>query len=116
MSNITVLKSKIHRAIVTDSDLDYEGSITIDRKLMDLANFLPSEQVHVLNISNGSRFITYVLEGKPDSGDICINGAAARLAQEGDIVIILAYISMEEEKAKSWKPKVVRVDSRNRPL
>ena len=108
-----MLKSKIHRARVTDANIDYEGSITIDKKLMEEADILPYEQVHVLNINNGARFETYAIEAEPDSGEICINGAAARLAAIGDKVIILSYCHVKDEEARSFAPKLVYVDSKN---
>ena len=107
----TMLKSKIHRATVTGADIDYEGSIAIDTRLMEAADILPFEQVHVLNINNGARFETYVIKG--EKGEICINGAAARLAIKGDTVIILTYQQMEEEEARTYTPKLVHVDLNN---
>ena len=109
----TMLKSKIHRATVTDGNIDYEGSITIDTQLMEAADMLPYEQVQVLNINNGARFSTYVIEGEPGSGDICLNGAAARLAVKGDLVIILTYTDMPDEEARNYKPRIVLVDEKN---
>jgi aspartate 1-decarboxylase len=109
----TMLKSKIHRARVTDANIDYEGSITIDKKLMTAADILPYEQVHVLNINNGARFTTYAIEGKEGHGDICLNGAAARLGVKGDIVIILTYDQVREEEMKNYHPKVVHVNKNN---
>ena len=106
-----MLKGKIHRARVTDANLDYEGSITIDRKLMDAADILHYEQVHVLNINNGARFTTYAIEG--EKGEICLNGAAARLVQKGDLVIILAYCHVHDEEARGFTPKLVYVDEKN---
>jgi aspartate 1-decarboxylase len=106
-----MLKSKIHRATVTDANIDYEGSITIDKKLMSKADILPYEQVHVLNINNGHRFATYAIEG--EKGDMCLNGAAALLAKKGDLVIILTYATVSEKAALSLKPKVVLVDAKN---
>ncbi|MGB4057120.1 MAG: aspartate 1-decarboxylase [Alphaproteobacteria bacterium] len=111
---IRMLKSKIHRATVTQCDLHYEGSITVDRALLDATGILPYEQVDVLNINNGERFTTYAIEGKKNSGIIGINGAAARLAQKGDLVIICAYANMEEKEAKKHKPIVVLTDAKNR--
>jgi aspartate 1-decarboxylase len=108
-----MLKSKIHRATVTDANIDYEGSITIDKKLMAAADILPYEQVHVLNINNGARFSTYAIEGQEDSGEICLNGAAARLVVRGDLVIILTYTDVSEEEARHHTPKVVHVDAKN---
>jgi len=113
---ITLCKSKIHRATVTDANLNYEGSITIDRKLMEAANFLPYERVQVLNINNGQRAETYVIEGEAESGTICCNGALARLAEIGDLVIIVAYGLMPEAEAKNYIPKVVHVNERNQLL
>ena len=109
----TMLKSKIHRAHVTDANIDYEGSITIDKRLMAEADILPYEQVQVLNINNGARFSTYAIEGKEDSGEICLNGAAARLVVKGDLVIILTYCDVREEDARHHVPKVVHIDARN---
>jgi aspartate 1-decarboxylase len=110
----TMLKSKIHRAHVTDANIDYEGSITIDRKLMAEADILPYEQVHVLNINNGARFTTYAIEGEEGSGAICLNGAAARLAVKGDIVIILTYCQVPEEATKNHRSKIVHVNEKNK--
>ena len=109
----TMLKGKIHRARVTEVNLDYEGSITIDRVLMEAADILPYEMVHVLNIDNGARFQTYAIEGEPGSGEVCINGAAARLVSEGDTVIILAYMGVADEEARAVHPRLVYVDERN---
>ena len=106
-----MLKSKIHRARVTDVNIDYEGSISIDKKLMEEADILPYEQVQVLDINNGARFTTYAIEG--GSGEICINGAAARLAATGDTVIILTYCNVKEEEVHNFAPKLVYVDTRN---
>lgn len=110
--NITILKSKIHRATVTDANLDYEGSISIDTKLIKKANMHNFEKVDVLNVNNGARFSTYIIPGK--DGEICLNGAAARMAHKGDKVIIVTYTQIEEEKADSWQPVVVHVDEKNR--
>jgi aspartate 1-decarboxylase len=109
----TMLKSKIHRATVTEGNINYEGSITIDRTLMEAADILPYEQVQVLNINNGARFSTYTIEGKPGSGEICLNGAAARLAVKGDLVIILTYTDVPEEEARDYQPIIVHVDKNN---
>ena len=106
-----MLKSKIHRATVTDANLNYEGSITIDRNLMKAADILPYEQVHVVDVNNGSRLITYAIEG--ESGEICLNGAAARLVNKGDIVIILAYNNVLESELKDFHPTLVYVNSKN---
>jgi len=108
-----MLKSKIHRAHVTQVDINYEGSITIDRRLMAEADILPYEQVQVLNINNGARFETYAIEAEADSGEIGIRGAAARLAAVGDVVIILAYCQLEEAEARNFAPKLVYVDEKN---
>lgn len=109
----TMLKSKIHRATVTDANINYEGSITIDKTLMAAADILPYEQVHVLNINNGARFTTYAIEGETGSGCICLNGAAARLALRGDVVIILTYTQVPEDATKGYRPKVVYVNEKN---
>ena len=109
----TMLKCKIHRATVTEGNINYEGSITIDKKLMREADILPYEQVQVLNINNGARFSTYAIEGEEGKGDICLNGAAARLAVKGDLVIILTYTDMDDEEAREYKPKIVHVNERN---
>jgi aspartate 1-decarboxylase len=110
----TMLKSKIHRARVTQVDLDYEGSITIDRSLMEAGDILPFERVEVLNINNGARFSTYAIEGLANSGIIGINGAAARLVMKGDIVIILSYCQVPDNEALGLAPTIIRVDSENR--
>ena len=111
---LTGFKSKIHRAIVTEADLNYEGSITIDADLMDAADILPHEQVQILNVNNGERFDTYALRGPRGSGVICLNGPAARLAHVGDTVIILTYAVMEREELLRHVPTVVFVDEKNR--
>ena len=110
----TMFKSKIHRATVTHADLHYVGSLTIDADLLDAADILPGEQVSVVNINNGARFDTYVIEGERGSGVIGVNGAAARLAASGDLLIIITYAQMETTAAKSFEPSVVHVDERNR--
>jgi len=112
---LTLLKGKIHRATVTQCDLNYEGSISVDATLLDRAGILAHEQVDVLNITNGQRFTTYAIPAPAGSGMIGINGAAARLAQKGDLVIIVAYARMEEAEAKSFSPRVVLVDGNNHP-
>ena len=104
---ITMLKSKLHCATVTEANLNYMGSITIDEDLMDAAGMLEGEQVHIVNNNNGERFITYIIKGERGSGKICLNGAAARKFQPGDTVIIMAYASMTPEEALEFKPKVV---------
>jgi aspartate 1-decarboxylase len=110
----TLFKSKIHRATVTEANLNYEGSVTIDSDLMDAAQILPHEQVQVLNVNNGERFDTYAIRGPRGSGVICLNGPAARLAHVGDRVIILTYALMEREELLRHAPIVVVVDDRNR--
>ncbi|MBM4463524.1 MAG: aspartate 1-decarboxylase [Chloroflexi bacterium] len=109
----TMLRSKIHRARVTGGNIDYEGSITIDKRLMEAADMLPYELVHVLNINNGARFQTYAIEGEAGSGDIVLNGAAARLVSKGDVVIILTYSTVSEDEARRVNPKLVYVDANN---
>ncbi|HRU38687.1 MAG TPA: aspartate 1-decarboxylase [Candidatus Goldiibacteriota bacterium] len=113
---VEMLKSKIHRAVVTDKNLEYEGSITIDCSLMAAAGIAENEKVHVLNLNNGARFETYVIKGKKGSGEICVNGAAARLAEEGDRVIIVSYGLIEAGEAGIHRPKIVKVGSLNRIL
>ncbi len=109
----TMMKSKIHRATVTEANIDYEGSITIDRDLMDAADMVAYEQVHILNINNGARFTTYIIEGERGSGVICLNGAAARLAVKGDLVILITYTQLADEELKDYRPRVVHVDKNN---
>ncbi len=109
-------KSKIQPATVTDANLHYHGSITIDATLLEASDILEYEKVHVLNLNNGQRIETYAIEGERDSGTICLNGAAARWAHPGDKVIIISYCQVEDVKAKNWKPKIVLVDEANRPL
>ena len=108
-----MLKSKIHRAHVTDANIDYEGSITIDKKLMEEADILPYEQVQVLNTNNGARFITYAIGGERGSGEIGLNGPAARLGTKGDVVLILSYCHVEDDEARHFIPKLVYVDAQN---
>ncbi|MDD5129909.1 MAG: aspartate 1-decarboxylase [Candidatus Omnitrophica bacterium] len=110
----TMLKSKIHRAIVTDANLYYEGSITIDMDLIKAADILEHEKVEVLNLNNGLRIETYVIKGKAGSGVICLNGPAARGACPGDQVIILSYVAVEDKEARSIKAKIIKVDAKNR--
>jgi len=110
---LKVFKSKIHRATITQADLHYNGSLTIDADLMDAANILPYEQVHVLNVHTGDRFLTYAIEGGRGSGVICLNGAAARLGQPGDLVIVITYAQMPPEEARNHKPCIVLVDEHN---
>ena len=110
----TLLKSKIHRARVTDANLNYEGSLTIDSALMKKANIIPYEKIDVVNINNGARFSTYAIEGKENSGEICLNGAAARKAQIGDKVIIVSYGTIDFDEAKSFKPRIIFPDDQNK--
>ena len=110
----TMLKSKIHRARVTDCNIDYEGSITIDSDLLRAADILAYEKVEILNINNGARFSTYAIEGNPGSGDICLNGAAARLACVDDVIIIITYQEVPADQAGQVKPRMVYVDRHNR--
>ncbi|MGH2691652.1 MAG: aspartate 1-decarboxylase [Actinomycetota bacterium] len=110
----TILKSKIHRARVTAADVDYDGSITLDPHLMKAADILPHEQVHVLDVDNGERFVTYAIEGDPSSGTVQVNGAAARLVRPGDTVIVLTYGEYEEDQMAGHEPSIVRVDGKNR--
>ncbi|MCL5266185.1 MAG: aspartate 1-decarboxylase [Chloroflexi bacterium] len=111
-----MMKGKIHRARVTEANVDYEGSITIDSDLMKAADILPYELVHVVDIDNGARLETYAIEGEPGSGTICVNGAAARLIHEGDLVIIISYCHAADEEARSITPKVVKVNAANRQV
>lgn len=111
-----LLRAKIHRATVTGADLDYEGSVTVDRDLMDLADLVDHEAVHVWNVTNGERFQTYVIPGERGSGVVCINGAAAHKVSRGDLVILAAFSWMDEKEARAWEPKVVFVDEENRPV
>lgn len=113
---IEVIKSKIHRVKVTDANLSYLGSITIDRDLIDAANFVVGEKVQVVNINNGERLETYIIEGKRASGEITLNGPAARKAQKGDIVIIIGYAQMEFEEAKKFKPTIIFPDENTNRL
>lgn len=110
---LTMFKSKLHRAVVTEANLNYVGSITIDSELLKSANILPGEKVQVVNNNNGERFETYTIEGEPNSGVICVNGAAARLVQPGDKVIIIAYAMMTREEAESFKPSILFLDEKN---
>lgn len=111
---LTMLKSKIHRATVTDANLNYDGSLTLDADLIEAAGMLPHERVQVLNINTGDRFETYIIEGERGSGVVCLNGAAARLGQPGDLIIALTYVVMDAEEAKTHRPKIVHVDSNNK--
>ena len=111
-----MLKSKIHRATVTDADLNYVGSITVDTDLLDAADIRPYEQVAVVNINNGARFETYTIEGARGTGTMCLNGAAARLAQPGDLIIVLSYATFPEAELDGYEPTVVHVDAENRRM
>jgi len=113
---LTMLKSKLHRATVTEADLDYVGSISIDAALLEQSGILPNEQVDVLDITNGARLTTYAIAAPAGSGTIGINGAAARLVQTGDLVIIVAYAQMDEAEARAHKPVVLQLDARNRVI
>ncbi len=110
----TLLKSKIHRATVTDANLHYEGSVTIDRELMLAADLLEFEQVHIFDVNNGQRLVTYVIPGEAGSGTICINGAAAHLVHPGDLIIICAFAQLDPRELADFRPKVVHVDEHNR--
>lgn len=110
----TMLKSKIHSATLTGAQLEYEGSIAVDREILEAANILPGEQVHVLNLNNGSRIVTYAIEAPSGSGEMALNGPAARTGLVGDRVIVLAYCEMADADARSFKPKVAWVDAENR--
>ncbi len=112
--NRTMLKSKIHRATVTEANIEYEGSVTIDRDLMQAADLLPYEQVEIWDCTNGARLTTYAIEGERGSGEICINGAAAHLVKPHDVVIIAAFCQLDDEEAQGWEAKRVFVDARNR--
>jgi aspartate 1-decarboxylase len=113
---LEMFKSKIHRATVTEANLNYEGSVTIDRLLMDAADLLPNEKVQIVNINNGERFETYVIEGAAGSGTICLNGPAARKVQVGDLVIIISYAIMTREEAKNHNPIICHVNSKNQKI
>lgn len=112
----TLMKSKIHRATVTDANLDYQGSVTIDPILLELADIVPYERVEIYNVTNGERFATYAIQGAPGRGEICLNGAAAHKVRPGHLVIIATYAELEEAEVRGWQPKVVFVDESNRPL
>lgn len=112
----TIMKSKIHRAVVTEANLKYVGSITIDEELMEAGDILPNEKVQVVNNNNGARLETYVIPGEKGSRTICLNGAAARLVQVGDEVIIISYGIFTDEAARTYRPKVVFVDTKNNPM
>lgn len=109
-----MMKGKLHRARVTEANLNYVGSITIDEDLLDAVDMLPNEKVQIVNNNNGARFETYIIPGKRGSGVVCLNGAAARLVQEGDVVIIISYALVSDEKAKTHQPKVAIINENNR--
>lgn len=111
--NVQMCKSKIHRATVTDANLNYVGSITIDEALMKAANLREFEQVHIVNNNNGARFVTYIIKGEANTGTICLNGAASRLVQPGDVIIILSYASLSQAELASFSPAIVHVDPEN---
>lgn len=110
----SMLKSKIHRATVTQADLNYEGSLTVDASLLEAADIRPFEEIHVWNVTRGSRLVTYAMAGEPGSGVICVNGAGAHLVQRGDIVIVASFVQMKEKEARKHKPKIILVDEKNR--
>ena len=110
-----MLKSKIHRATLTGTELDYEGSITVDQDILSKAEILPNEQIHVLNVNNGARFVTYAIAAPGGSGKVILNGAAARLGSPGDRIIVLSYCLLDEEEVKRSRPRLVFVDDGNRP-
>ncbi len=112
----TLLKSKIHRATVTDADLHYQGSVTLDPDLMQLADILPHERVEIYNVTNGERFATYAIPGRPGGGQVVINGAAAHKASRGDVVILCSYAELDDAAARRHQPRLVFVDAANRPL
>lgn len=110
----TMMKSKIHRATVTETNLDYEGSLTVDKDLLEAADILPNEQIHVWDVTNGARLVTYALAGARGSGTVCVNGAGAHLVKPGDVVIIATYAEMKNRQARKHEPLVVFVDANNR--
>lgn len=110
------MRSKIHRATITDADLDYEGSVSIDKNLMEKAGILPNEKLQIVNLNNGVRFDTYVIEARAGSGEVCLNGPAARLGQKGDKVIIISYCHLQPDEIAYHKPVVIKVDDRNNPI
>jgi aspartate 1-decarboxylase len=114
MMSRSMLKSKIHRARVTEADVNYEGSLTLDSSLLEAADILPHEQVHVWNVTRGTRLTTYAIAGEPGSGVVCVNGAAAHLARPGDVIIVATFADMDEAAAHSHRPRVVFVDDSNR--
>ena len=113
---VSILKSKLHRACVTDANVDYEGSITLSRDLMDLVGIFPYERVLISNLRNGERFETYVIPGPGPETQVCLNGAAAHLAKKGDLITIMAFALLESDKVKAHKPRSVTLDGKNRPV
>lgn len=111
---LTMLKGKIHRATVTEANIDYEGSLTVDSTLLEASGILPWELIHVWDVTRGTRLVTYAMVGEPNSGIICVNGAGAHLVKPGDLVIVAAYCEMEEAEARKHQPVIVRVDEKNR--
>lgn len=111
---LNVLKAKLHRATVTEANLEYNGSVTIDQNLLDASGIRKFEQVHIYNITNGERFVTYAIEGPRESGVVCLNGAAARLVSKGDLVIICAYAQVDEQEFENFQTKVILLDEHNR--
>jgi aspartate 1-decarboxylase len=111
-----MMKSKIHRATVTDANLHYQGSVTVDPLLLEAADILEHERVEIYDVTNGARLATYALRGVPGRGEVCVNGAAARLVRKGDVVILVSYAEVEDAEARTWRPRVVFVDERNRQL
>ncbi len=109
-----VLKSKLHRATVTMADIDYMGSIAIDSELLEAVGIIPFEQVHVWDITNGNRFITYAIKEKAGSGEICVNGAAAKLVNKGDLIIIAAFVQLDEKELETWTPKIALINPENK--
>ena len=110
----SLLKSKLHRATVTQADVDYEGSLTLDRNLLEAADILPYEDVHVWNVTRGTRFRTYAMEGDAGSGVVCVNGAAAHLASPGDVIIVATYVLLDDERARHYRPRIVLLSPNNR--
>jgi aspartate 1-decarboxylase len=111
---VTLLKGKIHRATVTEANVDYEGSLTVDATLLEASGILPWELIHVWDVTRGTRLVTYAMVGEPNSGIICVNGAGAHLVKPGDLVIVAAFCEMEEAEARRHQPKIVRVNEKNR--
>ncbi|MBU0753532.1 MAG: aspartate 1-decarboxylase [Planctomycetes bacterium] len=111
-----MMKSKIHSARVTQCNLKYQGSLTVDSNLMEMADLIPNEKIQVVNVNTGGRFETYVIPGEPGSGIIGVNGGAARLAAEGDTILVISYTMMEEEKARAYQPQVILLDENNEPI